>query len=58
MREKVAAGAATFNDSVVKWERPLKSDGELAVVDATLYIGTSSSEWFGDELFPPNYECP
>lgn len=47
VREKVAAGAATFNDSVVKWERPLKADGELAVVEASLFIGTTSSEWFG-----------
>lgn len=47
VREKVAAGAASFNDAVVKWEKPLKSDGELAVVEATLYIGTTSSEWSG-----------
>ena len=45
-REKVAAGAASFNGSVVKWERPLKADGELAVVEASLFIGTSTSEWF------------
>eukprot|EP00752_Nemacystus_decipiens_P004173 g3816.t1 len=42
VREKVAAGAASFNDAVVKWERPLKADGELAVVEASLFIGTSS----------------
>eukprot|EP00903_Cladosiphon_okamuranus_P018047 g16608.t1 len=41
-REKVAGGAATFNDSVVKWERQLKADGELAVVEASLFIGSTS----------------
>ncbi|CAM9778395.1 unnamed protein product, partial [Ectocarpus sp. 12 AP-2014] len=44
VREKVAAGAASFNDSVVKWHRPLKSDGELAVVDATLWVGTTRKD--------------
>ena len=45
VREKVAGGAASFNDAVMKWERPLKADGELAVLEASLFIGTSSSEW-------------
>ncbi|CAN0328527.1 unnamed protein product, partial [Ectocarpus fasciculatus] len=44
VREKVAAGSASFNDSVVKWNRPLKSDGELAVVDATLMVDTSGKD--------------
>lgn len=51
VKEKVAAGAATFSDSVVKWERPLKADGEMAVVEATLLIGASSSEWSGAGRF-------
>lgn len=44
VREKVAGGTASFNDAVVKWQRPLKSEGELAVVEATLRTGTGSSE--------------
>ncbi|CAM9825307.1 unnamed protein product [Scytosiphon promiscuus] len=44
VREKVAAGAASFNDSVVKWHRPLKAEGELAVVEAALRIGTTNKD--------------
>lgn len=46
VREKIAGGAATFNDTVVKWQKLLKSEGELAVVEATLRVGTSNSEFF------------
>lgn len=38
----VAAGAATFNPGpIVKWDKRLKQDGEVAVVDATLCVGPS-----------------
>lgn len=46
MKTMVAAGVATFTPPVVKWNKPLKPEGELAVVDATLSIGTGSSEWW------------
>ncbi|CAM9801347.1 unnamed protein product [Pylaiella littoralis] len=44
VREKIAGGAATFNDTVVKWQKLLKSEGELAVVEATLRVGTSNKD--------------
>lgn len=46
MKTMVAAGVATFTPPVVKWNKPLKQEGELAVVDATLSIGSGSSKWW------------
>lgn len=46
--EKVAAGAATFKNPVVKWSKPLRQEGELVVVDATLSFGTGNSEFSDD----------
>lgn len=45
--KSVAAGEASFNDSVIMWDRPLKPNGELAQVDATLRVRTGKSERFG-----------
>lgn len=40
--EKVSGGVATLSP-VVKWNKALRQEGELAVVDATLSVGNGSS---------------
>ena len=42
--EKVAEGSATFDSLAVKWNKPLKKEGELVVIEATLRVGSGKSE--------------
>lgn len=38
-KEKVAAGAASFSDLVVGWDKILAPEGEQVMVDANLLVG-------------------
>jgi len=40
--EKVAAGAASFPDLVVEWDKPLAPEGEQVTVAAHLLVGNNS----------------
>ena len=42
--EKVAEGSATFDNLIVNWDKPLKKEGELVVVEATLRTGSGKSK--------------